>query len=433
MEPAESREPIEQGLGTGKLAWIEACLDQIRTLARPQALRTDLREQRFIAYTLQIAMQAAKDAAAQIAEAEGRGDQRTGARAFQLLAENGWIPASLLPRLRTLNRFRQTLIHKADPGVDLIEEALEQAPGILQDFVRAIRPNVQPLADLSSLETSLSGLGFGRLEGAFLLSCLFAIHGQAVQVDQEALSETRSVVRKAVAFLRAPAQFPHVSLLASIETLPILAAFFHRHPSPSPRTGQLLTRWIWRRAVDAAGGREEMPLEQAAQSIVPGREDLSIRNLLAGVCSSHSEQTGSLAFDLSSAQTRLHLAALAALRPREIATGEELDVAALCERPGGPASPLVPGAASLANRILHPGVDDLRSKLAEMGNPEILRSHLLSAKSQAALRQGDLPAFLDSRAQDLQAYVASFLHVKADWNAADRDRPALSSLIVADE
>jgi hypothetical protein len=218
-----------------------------------------------------------------------------------------------------------------------------------------------------------------------------------------------------------------------LDTLPILAVFFHHHPAPSARTGQLLTRWIWRRAADAASGGEEVPLEQAARAIVSGREDLSVQGLLAGAPSSQREQTGDLVFDLSSVRTKLHLAALAALRPRDLATGEVLDVAALCDRPGGPASPLIPGSASLASRILHPDESDLRSKLADTSDREILLSHLLSAKSQAALRRGDLPTFLNSRGQDLQTYVASFLQAKADWDATDRDRPALSSLIVADE
>ena len=44
-----------------KLAAIETCVADLRRLARPAELRRDLREQRFVEHTLQIAIQAALD------------------------------------------------------------------------------------------------------------------------------------------------------------------------------------------------------------------------------------------------------------------------------------------------------------------------------------------------------------------------------------
>ena len=47
-----------------RLALVETCVEQLRTLARPEALRTDVREERFVEHTLQVAIQAALPAGA---------------------------------------------------------------------------------------------------------------------------------------------------------------------------------------------------------------------------------------------------------------------------------------------------------------------------------------------------------------------------------
>lgn len=54
-----------------KLAFIETCVRELRALSRPAAIATDLREERFAAYTLQIAVQAALDVAG-LAERDDR-------------------------------------------------------------------------------------------------------------------------------------------------------------------------------------------------------------------------------------------------------------------------------------------------------------------------------------------------------------------------
>lgn len=446
MDAERNRRAAEAGLDpvAGKLAWIESCLDQLRTIAHPERLRTDVREQRFIARTLQIALQAAKDAATQIASVGGEDDHHSGVPVFRFLAKSGWIPERLLPGLQNLNRVRQALIHKTDISADLLEEALEQAPGVLLDFVRTVRDAIQPLADVSSLTAALGDLGFGHIDERSIVSTLLAIRGKDPEHElrqvasgdlEEALSQTRSALRKAIAFLRDTAEIPHVELFPSREMLPVLGAFFHEHPAPSPRTRQLLVRWTWRRAVHSASTGDETPLRKTVQALHPRREDESVRNLLAGVPGTRAARSGRLLFDAHSAQTRLHLAVLMALHPRHLVTGEELAVAALCEQPGGPASPLFLAEPRLASRILHPWMKEaeLRRALAEHDDGEILRSHLVSTKSRTALRRDDASGFLDSRDEDLRKHIETFLQSKAEWEASDRDRPSLASLIVADE
>ena len=46
-----------------KLAFIETCLRQLRDLCQPERIPVDIREERFAAHTLQIAIQAVQDVA----------------------------------------------------------------------------------------------------------------------------------------------------------------------------------------------------------------------------------------------------------------------------------------------------------------------------------------------------------------------------------
>ena len=46
-----------------KLAFIETCVRELRQLSQPERIETDIREERFVAHTLQIAIQAALDIA----------------------------------------------------------------------------------------------------------------------------------------------------------------------------------------------------------------------------------------------------------------------------------------------------------------------------------------------------------------------------------
>ena len=46
-----------------KLAFIETCVRELRQLSQPERIAHDIREERFVAHTLQIAIQAALDIA----------------------------------------------------------------------------------------------------------------------------------------------------------------------------------------------------------------------------------------------------------------------------------------------------------------------------------------------------------------------------------
>lgn len=123
-----------------KLAFIEDCVHELRTLGRPEEVATDLREQRFEAYTLQVAIQAALDASAHIVS-----DQRLGLASknrdyFELLVKYGWLPKELAPALHNMVGFRNILVHgyqAVDPAV--VEKVTRDHLDDLLAFVRAIR------------------------------------------------------------------------------------------------------------------------------------------------------------------------------------------------------------------------------------------------------------------------------------------------------
>jgi uncharacterized protein YutE (UPF0331/DUF86 family) len=63
-----------------KLAFIETCLRELRDLAKPERIERDLREERFVAHTLQLAIQAALDVASHIVSDERLGEPENNPR-----------------------------------------------------------------------------------------------------------------------------------------------------------------------------------------------------------------------------------------------------------------------------------------------------------------------------------------------------------------
>lgn len=123
-----------------KLAFIEACVEELRRLGRPEDVQTDIREQRFEAYTLQIAIQAAIDAAAHIVSDGRLGIAETNRDNFDLLVRHGWIAEALAPTLNQMVGFRNILVHNyqtVNPA--FVEEITRHHLDDLLAFVRAIR------------------------------------------------------------------------------------------------------------------------------------------------------------------------------------------------------------------------------------------------------------------------------------------------------
>lgn len=103
-----------------KLAFIETCVREVRDLGRPERIDEDLREERFIAHTLQLAIQAALDVASHIVSDQRLGEPASNRQLFDLLTNAGWVPPTLAPTLRNMAGFRNILVH----GYQILDKAV---------------------------------------------------------------------------------------------------------------------------------------------------------------------------------------------------------------------------------------------------------------------------------------------------------------------
>ena len=135
----------DEALVAKKLALIESCLSDLRRLARPDLLASDVREQRFVEHTLQIAIQAALDVASQIVSDRRLGEPRTNRELFDLLERDGWLDATLTATLRNMAGFRNVLVHGYD-DVDLaiVGDLLANHLDDLLAFIAAVRQRIRP-------------------------------------------------------------------------------------------------------------------------------------------------------------------------------------------------------------------------------------------------------------------------------------------------
>ncbi len=123
-----------------KLAAIETAVRELTTLSRPDALRQDVREQRLVEHTLQMAIQAVLDVASHIVSDERLGEPRINRKLVDLLERNGWIPAEMAGRLRNMVGFRNVLVH----GYDIVDLAVVE--DVLRNHLEDLREGHPPPA-----------------------------------------------------------------------------------------------------------------------------------------------------------------------------------------------------------------------------------------------------------------------------------------------
>ena len=103
-----------------------------------------MREERFVEHTLQLAIQAALDAASHIVSDERLGEPRSNRELFSLLARAGWIDAPLAETLGNMAGFRNVLVHGYDT-VDLriVQDVVEHRLDDLLQFVEVVRRRIR--------------------------------------------------------------------------------------------------------------------------------------------------------------------------------------------------------------------------------------------------------------------------------------------------
>jgi uncharacterized protein YutE (UPF0331/DUF86 family) len=122
-----------------KLRFVETCIEDIRTLGRPDHIADDKREQRFIEHTLQLAIQACMDVASLVISELSFGEPESNRQFFELLSQRGWLPKELAAKMTKIVGFRNVLVHRYQQ-VDLaiVKHAATAGLADLQAFVDAI-------------------------------------------------------------------------------------------------------------------------------------------------------------------------------------------------------------------------------------------------------------------------------------------------------
>ncbi len=127
-----------------KLALIETSVRELETLARPADIESDIREERFVEHTLQIAIQAAVDAASHIVSDERLGEPSTNRELFELMRRAGWLPNELVVRLKDMAGFRNILVHGYEVvDVAIVRDIVESHLGDLLRYVEIIRSKLE--------------------------------------------------------------------------------------------------------------------------------------------------------------------------------------------------------------------------------------------------------------------------------------------------
>jgi uncharacterized protein YutE (UPF0331/DUF86 family) len=97
-----NRTMTDPELVDNKLSLIEARVRELRELARPDLIDQDVREERFVAHTLQLAIQAALDVASHIVSDENLGEPNTNRELFDLIGKDGWLPRQLVETMESI-------------------------------------------------------------------------------------------------------------------------------------------------------------------------------------------------------------------------------------------------------------------------------------------------------------------------------------------
>lgn len=130
----------ESGLVEKKLALAEGYVADLRRLARPERMKDDVRERRFVEHTLQLAIQACLDAASIVVSSERLGEPSTNRALFGLLAQAGWIDVTMADTMFRIAGFRNILVHGyANVDLHVVQNVVEHRLDDLLEFVRAVR------------------------------------------------------------------------------------------------------------------------------------------------------------------------------------------------------------------------------------------------------------------------------------------------------
>lgn len=304
--------------------------------------------------------------------------------------------------------------------------------------------------DLHALGRIPAEMGFGSLDDGLVLRCILAFRGGDVfradfadefesEADRaETFAAVATVLRDVVDFLRRDAGIPHVRLLPYSQFVYIPVRFCRLHGRPTGRAATLLRRWIWRaaiagtraRAVGVGDVRDQIGAVEAADPTAAAQA------LLRLVPSFPDTPVELDRVHLNHAMTKINVLGLLSAEPRDLVTGESLDLASLLQS-GSPLRTVANDdslrlASTLANRVVtHLGSGRTLQRALAGAEPEVATTHLVDELGQSMLYTGDLAAFLTHRAVAVEETVKHHIDRMAEWGARDRRSVAEAMRTVA--
>lgn len=339
---------------------------------------------------------------------------------------------------------------------EVFERTHSTAKAMRQDEVfdaiyRARAPQDAP-TDISQIAEHLQSLSFGNVPHPLLFRLLFAILGRTPsrrhlfsttlpQAPENAAILTAEAAKRAVIFLKEKAAFPHIKLLPYPQSFVLLGKFFHHHPTPLPRSQELLVRWLWRDAISKKHRTTALSESNLLQSIDPNDEEKTIQIWLSSL-GEKKEDSPSLQdpFHWSDPDGKLLTTALLHHEPRSLLDHKKLSLADLLA-PNHPnirrfvkltTSNKSPSTwqQSIVNRLLHPPLRHLKAHLSD-ASAEVLHSHFLTTEMLVLFTHDDLDGFFQQRAEWMQRHCLSFFRRHARWE--ETDRPSMRYLLTEDE
>ncbi len=314
---------------------------------------------------------------------------------------------------------------------------------VIHDALYGARSGVEQPATLAELADALAELGMGRFDEQELLRCLIAFEGRDVTRSPEehhrddpnflvgTAARALPTLRRVLDFIREHGKIPHERLLPRTAPLVVLTRFFRLHPEPTTRSLELLTRWLWRSLL-ATKLFDERTFQRRGVSDIDEHEEPSVQRLLAFL-PRDNPWTFSYPdhFDARAADSRIALLGLVSLTPRDLNTGQPLDVAALIDASDRDAFRRILSRnggellGSPANRILLPGSGLARAQVlahieSERRSDITLSSHAITMEAADALRDGQPERFLAKRHERLREATVALCQRLAAWTRSDR-------------
>jgi hypothetical protein len=192
-------------------------------------------------------------------------------------------------------------------------------------------------ATIPQISSELEKLDFGRIEERILHRLLRVLLGlpvvESARSDpprltdteaEEAYRRTAATASQIIQFLKSDAGIPHYDLLPYKQAFVTLGRFFQLHPQPSPRSRELLARWIWRGALNGAHQGDTVSTRKVLARILPESEERSVHGMLEMVSGKPSAIPDVAdRFNFRFAASKLLALALFSLEPRDLITGEQ--------------------------------------------------------------------------------------------------------------